>query len=90
MLRLEVIISCVRTGIIYSSKGLSVSMAYHIWCYFLEVVQRFVLKTKTLGFGHMSEAKIMLIPYPLDSIGTAVSWNSEQSPKTKTMSKFFK
>jgi hypothetical protein len=38
----------------------------------------------------MSEAKVRLIPYLLDFIGTAVSWNSEQSPKIRTMSKVFK
>ena len=41
-------------------------------------------------YRSMSEAKIMLIPYPLDSMGAAVPRNSGQGPIIKTMSKVFK
>ena len=66
-------------------------MVCHIWCYFLEVFQRVVLKIKALGFGHSigSEAKIWLIPYSLDSIGTALSCYSGQITEIKPMSQVF-
>jgi len=92
MLRLEVIINFIRTGIKHNSKGLYQCISHFVLL--SGSCPAVCIKDKNARFRSqyrsVSKDKIMLIPYPLASIGTAVSRNSGQSPKIKTISKVFK